>query len=72
MNKDLSLKDFNRGDDYEILFTSSPLNKNKIIKISKDEDIIISEIGVIEKGNEVEIISSKGNSLEVSSGYQHF
>tara|TARA_B100001250_G_C19794878_1_gene788269 strand:- start:907 stop:1875 length:969 start_codon:yes stop_codon:yes gene_type:complete len=68
----LSLKDFNRGDDYEIIFTSSHLNKDKIIKISQDEDIKISEIGVIEKGKEVEIISSEGNSLEVSPGYQHF
>ncbi len=72
LNASLSLEDFNRGDDYEVLFTSSQLNKDKITKISKDEDIIISEIGVIEKGNEVEIISSEGNSLEVSSGYQHF
>ena len=62
----------NKGDDYEILFTSDKTNKEKIEEISKQEKVPIYEIGLIIKGDEVQIINQEGDSLKVSSGFQHF
>ena len=62
----------NRGDDYEILFTSEKTNREEILEISKQEKVPISEIGNIIKGDEVQIITPEGVSLKASAGYQHF
>ena len=62
----------NKGDDYEILFTSEETNRKKLQEISKQEKVPISEIGKIVKGDEVQIITPEGASLKASSGYQHF
>jgi len=72
LSKSLSLDEMNRGDDYEILFTSDKANQQRIKRISKEEKISICEIGLIKKGDEVQIITPEGNFLEASSGYQHF
>ena len=39
----------NKGDDYEILFTSNKINQEKIEIISEEEKISICEIGQIKK-----------------------
>ena len=72
LSKSLSLNEMNRGDDYEILFTSEETNRKKLQEISKQEKVPISEIGKIVKGDEVQIITPEGASLKASSGYQHF
>ena len=41
---------FSKGDDYQILFTSSPKNRNKINQIRKKINIKITRIGHINGG----------------------
>ncbi len=72
LNQTFSVQEVNRGDDYEILFTSNKINKEKIHKISKEENIPITEIGKVSKGNELEIKTREGDLVKSSSGYQHF
>ena len=68
----LSVEEINKGDDYEIVFTSDQSNRERIERIFKKENIPVSEIGLINKGSEVDIITSEGDFLKASSGYQHF
>jgi len=72
LSKSLSLDEMNKGDDYEILFTSNKINKGKIERISQEEKVSICEIGQIKKGDEVQIVTLEGDFLKASSGYQHF
>ena len=68
----LPLDEINRGDDYEILFTSDKLNREKIERLAKEVNVPIYEIGLITKGDKVSIFTQKGKFLNASSGYQHF
>ena len=68
----LSVEEINKGDDYEIVFTSDQSNRERIERIFKKENTPVSEIGLINKGSEVDIITSEGDFLKASSGYQHF
>lgn len=72
LSKDLSVGEINHGDDYEILFTSTESNRQKISDISKKEDVSISEVGVIKEGSGVQVFSQDGKLIKVPSGYQHF
>ena len=44
---------FTKGDDYQILFTSKPKNRSKIIALSKKLNTKISKIGLIKKGRNI-------------------
>ena len=44
---------FSKGDDYQILFTSKPKNRSKIIALSKKLNTKISKIGLIKKGRNI-------------------
>ena len=72
LSKSLSLDEMNKGDDYEILFTSDKKNQETIKRISKEEETPICEIGLITKEGEVQIITPEGDSLKASTGYKHF
>ena len=72
LSKSLSSEEMNKGDDYEILFTSGKTNQERIKRISEQEKIPICEIGLIIKGDEVQIITPEGDFLKASSGFQHF
>ena len=72
LSNSLTIDEINRGDDYEILFTSEKSKREKIKRIAKEENIPICEIGSINEGDEVEIFSPDGVFLKASSGYQHF
>jgi len=68
----LPLDKINRGDDYEMLFTSDKSNREKIERLAKEVNVPIYEIGLITKGDKVSIFTQKGKCLNTSSGYQHF
>jgi thiamine-monophosphate kinase len=68
----LSVEEINRGDDYEILFTSDKSNRKKIERLAKEVNVPIYEIGLINKGDKVSIFTQKGEFLKAPSGYQHF
>ena len=72
LSMDLSVQEINKGDDYEIVFTSDKSNRERIERVFKKENIPLSEIGLINNGSEVDIITPEGDFLKASSGYQHF
>ena len=72
LSKPLSVEEINKGDDYELLFTTSKSNEGKINHISKVENLSICEVGFIKEGSRVEIISAEGKLIKTPPGYQHF
>ncbi len=62
-----------RGDDYQILFTASPIKSRIIKKISKNTGVKITKIGKIISGkNRSKIISIKNKQIEAKNkGYIH-
>jgi len=62
-----------RGDDYQILFTASPIKSRIIKKISKNIGVKITKIGkIISKKNRSKIISIKDKQIEAKNkGYIH-
>ena len=79
LNKLVKIKKFkkinitSRGDDYQILFTASPIKSRIIKKISKNIGIKITKIGKIVSGrNRSKIISIKNKQIEAKNkGYIH-
>jgi len=72
--KKLNKKFFiSKGDDYQILFTASPLKTRIINKISKSLGIKISKIGKIcSISQKSQIIDEKGNKIVLKDkGYYH-
>ena len=62
-----------KGDDYQILFTASPIKSRIIKKISKNTGVKITKIGKIISGkNRSKIISIKNKQIEAKNkGYIH-
>lgn len=61
----------NAGDDYQLIFTSSPMNDAKIISIANKNKIKITKVGKIIKQNGIYFEESKINILKASFQY-HF
>ena len=63
---------FNGGEEFEIVFTSSPTNKKRLEKIAKRYGISLIEIGFVTNGGGV-IRLSEGKSLPLKdAGWRHF
>ena len=64
---------FSKGDDYQILFTASPIRSRIIKRISKNIGVKITKIGKIISGkNRSKIISIKNKQIEAKNkGYIH-
>lgn len=61
------------GDDYELLFTCSAANLDKIKKLSKKIALDITEIGVINDASGISMVDKYGKSLDIKKyGYDHF
>ncbi len=62
-----------RGDDYQVLFTASPIKSRIIKKVSKITGIKITKIGKIISGkNKSKIINLKNKQIEAKNkGYIH-
>ncbi len=60
----------NGGDDYELLFTSAPENREKIDKIAKVHGLKVTNIGYVKTGYNGEI-TSNNKPIKVNS-YKHF
>ena len=58
------------GDDYELLFTSSPAYKEKIHKIAKAHDLKITNIGYVKDGKNGQVTSN--NRPLKTDAYKHF
>ena len=62
----------NKGDDYEICFTSPIDNRKEILEISKEEGVKITEIGKINNSNELKLFNKRKEVVIDLEGYQHF
>lgn len=61
------------GEDYELLFTVPEDKKEEVLKISKELNLKITEIGKIVEGNELELyLFLKKINRKLSKGWQHF
>ncbi len=61
------------GEDYELLFTSSPGRRDDVREISAALDILITEIGEVVSGPAVSVIDRDGREVSVSrKGFIHF
>ena len=58
------------GDDYELLFTSAPIYKEKINKIAKIHGLKVTNIGYVKNGNNGQV-TSNNRPINVSA-YKHF
>ena len=64
---------FSKGDDYQILFTSNPKNRSKIIYLSKKLNTKISKIGFTKKDKKI-VFRYNFNKFTLSAkkmGYMH-
>jgi thiamine-monophosphate kinase len=72
--KKIKLKEiFSNGDDYQILFTSSRNNRNKIKNLSKKLNLKITKIGITTKDKNI-IFKDRGQNMTMSAtkmGYTH-
>tara|TARA_B110000116_G_scaffold270612_1_gene289115 strand:+ start:6453 stop:7481 length:1029 start_codon:yes stop_codon:yes gene_type:complete len=59
----------NGGEDYELLFTAPPTFKSKLLEISSDLKISITEIGKIKKGNGQLFVNEELANIK---GWDHF
>ena len=64
---------FSKGDDYQILFTSKPKNRSKIIQISKKINTKISKIGVMTRNKNIHFkrYDQRINLSAKNKGYTH-
>lgn len=61
------------GDDYELLFTTSPKAGAEIAALAEELGIAITEIGAIEKGSGVRLVGGDGSEIPVAAaGWRHF
>ena len=61
------------GDDYQTLFTAPPDAAEKIVQVSRDASISITQIGSVVEGEGVELTGVDGRALEIEqSGWSHF
>ncbi len=58
------------GDDYELLFTSAPANKEKIKKIAKLHGLKVTNIGYVKNGNNGQVTTN--NKPINLDAYKHF
>lgn len=61
------------GDDYELCFTASPVNRNKVASLAEELDIHLTRIGEVCSGKGVIVKDGEGKIITLeSSGYEHF
>jgi len=61
------------GEDFELLMTVRPEHVDKVIEVVHSKtSTMVSEIGEIIEGSEVELISPQGDKHKLSIGWQHF
>ncbi len=61
------------GDDYELCFTASPSNRNKIASLAEELGIRLTRIGEVCLGNGISVKDGQGKIITLeNSGYEHF
>jgi thiamine-monophosphate kinase len=65
------------GEDYELLFTAKPENKNEIQRLAKEEDLRVTAIGQMEETTEdsvtVRFVDNNGDEVDIKKkGFDHY
>lgn len=61
------------GEDYELLFTAPPKNREAILEIGKGLGLGVAMVGKVEKGSGVSLLGEDGREMEPKrSGWSHF
>jgi thiamine-monophosphate kinase len=61
------------GDDYEILFSVAPQNRDALRAMADRDGHQITEIGVLDRSGCVIVVTGDGAALAIESGgYDHF
>jgi len=60
------------GDDYELVFTSSPKNADELRKLARTMGLRLSKVGHVETGESVEIITDGKVMTFDKTGHKHF
>lgn len=60
------------GDDYQLCFTASPKNLEKIYKMARTHKIKLSKIGSMKKGKGISVFSNGKKIALKKAGYNHF
>jgi len=61
------------GEDYELLFTTSPGNKREIESVSETLGLQITEIGRVTKESELRVLDERGEEISLKRrGFVHF
>ncbi len=63
---------FDGGEEYELVFTISPKNLTRILRIARESNIKIFQIGHVTKGNGVYFDDEKESFKIKDKGWQHF
>ena len=63
---------FDGGEEFELVFTTSPKNLTKIRKVARESNIKIFQIGHVTKGNGVFFDDEKESFRIKDKGWQHF
>ena len=69
---DLKKLVFDGGEEFELVFTTSPKNLTKIRKVARESNIKIFQIGHVIKGNGVFFDDEKESFRIKDKGWQHF
>ena len=69
---DLKKLVFDGGEEFELVFTTSPKNLTKIRKVARESNIKIFQIGHVTKGNGVFFDDEKESFRIKDKGWQHF
>jgi thiamine-monophosphate kinase len=61
------------GDDYELLFTASPSQRDAIEHLAPELDLSLTRVGALRTGSGVRVVDASGRPIEPTSrGWQHF
>lgn len=61
------------GDDYELLFTASPLHEDALTSLAREVGVPVTRVGSIDSGNGVRVIGRDGCEITLTTtGYRHF
>jgi len=63
---------FNGGEEYEIVFTTSPKNRKKVVRNAKTQKVPLIEIGYVSKGKGVFYYQDGQVSKIKDAGWRHF
>jgi thiamine-monophosphate kinase len=61
------------GDDYELLFTAAPSQRDAIDHLVSKLDLSLTRIGAVRTGSYLRVVDANGRTIEPTSrGWQHF